>query len=104
MVHPNIIKLKEMIRIGNDAHLVFEYIEKDLFKLIEERREKGKVLSDLEIRHISKQIAEALSYIHKQGYFHRDLKPENLLIDEDFNVKLIDFGIAKEIRSKPPFT
>lgn len=38
MVHPNIIKLKEMIRIGNDAHLVFEYIEKDLYKLIEERR------------------------------------------------------------------
>jgi serine/threonine protein kinase len=49
-------------------------------------------------------MAEALSYIHKSGFFHRDLKPENLLIDQDLNIKLIDFGIAKEIRSKPPFT
>jgi serine/threonine protein kinase len=40
-------------------------------------------------------MAEALSYIHKQGFFHRDLKPENLLIDQEFNIKLIDFGIAK---------
>ena len=44
MSHPNIIKLKEMIRVGNDAHLVFEYIEKDLYKLITERCEKGKRL------------------------------------------------------------
>lgn len=49
-------------------------------------------------------MAQALSYIHKQGFFHRDLKPENLLISQDNTVKLIDFGLAKEIRSKPPFT
>lgn len=40
-------------------------------------------------------MVEALAYIHKQGFFHRDLKPENVLIDNDFNIKIIDFGIAK---------
>lgn len=49
-------------------------------------------------------MAQALAYIHKQGFFHRDLKPENILISQDNTVKLIDFGLAKEIRSKPPFT
>jgi serine/threonine protein kinase len=39
-------------------------------------------------------ICEALEYIHSQGVVHRDLKPENIMVDENDNVKLIDFGIA----------
>lgn len=46
MAHPNIIKLKEVIRVINEAYFVFEYIEKDLFKLITEKKEKGQILSD----------------------------------------------------------
>ena len=57
-----------------------------------------------EIRHIARQLVEALLYIHRQGFFHRDLKPENLLVAHDLTVKIIDFGIAREIRSKPPYT
>ena len=41
--------------------------------------------------------------MHKHGFFHRDLKPENLLV-QDEHVKIADFGLAREIRSKPPFT
>lgn len=42
--------------------------------------------------------------MHKHGYFHRDLKPENLLMTENEIVKIIDFGLAREIRSRPPYT
>lgn len=41
--------------------------------------------------------------MHKHNYFHRDLKPENLLCYHN-TVKLADFGLAKEVNSRPPFT
>jgi hypothetical protein len=44
MNHPNIIKLKEVIRVVNEAYFVFEYIEKDLYKLMTDRKEKGEKL------------------------------------------------------------
>ena len=43
---------------------------------------------------ITMQICDALSYCHDHGVFHRDIKPENIMIEEDGNVKIIDFGIA----------
>ena len=42
--------------------------------------------------------------MHKHGYFHRDMKPENLLVNGPDNVKIADFGLAREIRSRPPYT
>ena len=41
--------------------------------------------------------------MHKQGYFHRDIKPENILVTREM-IKLADFGLAREIRSRPPYT
>lgn len=45
---------------------------------------------------ISLEIARGMNYIHSQGVIHRDLKPENILFDQDFCVKIADFGIACE--------
>jgi male germ cell-associated kinase len=49
------------------------------------------------------QTLTGLSYMHKHGFFHRDMKPENMLVKGD-SVKIADFGLAREIRSRPPFT
>jgi len=45
---------------------------------------------------IALDIARGMEYIHSQGVIHRDLKPENVLIDQDFHMKIADFGIACE--------
>ncbi|EGR27237.1 intestinal cell mak-like kinase, putative [Ichthyophthirius multifiliis] len=67
-------------------------------------RERQKI-PEKNIRDIIFQIAKGISYMHQHGFFHRDLKPENVLISEDGkNVKICDFGLAKEIRQRPPFT
>ncbi|GAA6111904.1 serine/threonine-protein kinase ICK-like isoform X1 [Tachysurus ichikawai] len=50
------------------------------------------------------QILQGLAFIHKHGFFHRDMKPENLLCMGPDLVKIADFGLAREIRSCPPYT
>jgi serine/threonine protein kinase len=103
--HQNIIKLKEVFKLDNELFLVFEYCEKNLFKYyIEEFKIKKQIIPEQRIKNIIFQITKALSYMHQKGYFHRDMKPENLLITAENNIKIADFGLAREIRSSPPYT
>ena len=50
------------------------------------------------------QVLQGLAFMHKHGFFHRDMKPENLLCMGPELVKIADFGLAREIRSRPPYT
>lgn len=103
LTHSNIIKLKEVVKVNDDLHFVFEFLDKNLLQLYTEAREKGKNLTDHEIKSIVYQTAAGLAYMHKHGFFHRDMKPENILFHNDV-VKIADFGLAREVRSRPPYT
>lgn len=98
--HPNIVKLKEVIRANDNLNLVFEYLEQNVVQLI---NDEGNQLDEQRIRDILSQTIQGLAYMHKNGFFHRDLKPDNLLIGDNI-CKIADFGLAREIRSQPPYT
>ncbi|XP_047321401.1 cyclin-dependent kinase F-4-like [Impatiens glandulifera] len=100
MNHPNIVKLREVIRENDVLYFVFEYMECNLYQLMKDR---DKPFSEAEIKSWCLQVFQGLAYMHQRGYFHRDLKPENLLVSKDM-IKIADFGLAREIDSLPPYT
>ena len=88
--HPNVM------RVFPDAqqsrlYMVMEWCEGRLLREI--LAEKGKLPPERAIK-ITLGILRALDYIHNHGVVHRDLKPENIMVDDQDNIKLIDFGIA----------
>ncbi|XP_069014036.1 serine/threonine-protein kinase MAK-like [Embiotoca jacksoni] len=99
--HANVVKLKEVIRENDYLYFVFEYMKENLYQLMKER---NNLFPESVIRNMTFQILQGLSFIHKHGYFHRDMKPENLLCMGPELVKIADFGLAREIRSQPPYT
>jgi serine/threonine protein kinase len=102
--HPNIIKLKEIIRETNsEVFMIFEYAELNLFQYVEKIRRRGETIPERKIKEIIYQLTNGMQFIHHNGYFHRDIKPENILIlnehsnsCEDF-IKIADFGLAREM-------
>ncbi|XP_023682098.1 serine/threonine-protein kinase MAK isoform X1 [Paramormyrops kingsleyae] len=100
--HANIVKLKEVIRENDHLYFVFEYMKENLYQLMKDR--ENKMFSENEIRNVTFQVLSGLAFVHKHGFFHRDMKPENLLCMGPELVKIADFGLAREIRSRPPYT
>ena len=92
MSHPNIIKVNDLIDDGDTVAFVMEYVEGETLKEYIDR--KGK-LSDDEIKSIFSQMLDAVGYVHEQNLVHRDIKPSNFMVSPNGNVKLMDFGIAK---------
>ncbi|XP_056291918.1 serine/threonine-protein kinase ICK-like isoform X1 [Pseudoliparis swirei] len=99
--HANVIKLKEVIRENDHLYFVFEYMKENLYQLMKDRT---RLFPESAVRNIMFQILQGLTFIQKHGFFHRDMKPENLLCMGPELVKIADFGLAREIRSRPPYT
>ncbi|CAH1419027.1 unnamed protein product [Lactuca virosa] len=88
--HPNVVQLKEVMATKTKIFLVMEYVKGgELFAKIE----KGRLKEDL-ARKYFQQLVSAIDYCHSRGVSHRDLKPENLLLDENENLKVSDFGLS----------
>lgn len=91
--HPNVITLEKIIKANNDKdiYLVFEHMDIDLHTLIRE----GNILEQKHKKYIIYQIAKAIYYLHNSDIIHRDLKPSNVLVNEDCDAKLCDFGLVR---------
>ncbi|GMI93074.1 SOS3-interacting protein 4, CBL-INTERACTING PROTEIN KINASE 11, PROTEIN KINASE SOS2-LIKE 5 [Hibiscus trionum] len=88
--HPNIVKLIEVLATKTKIYFVMEFAKGgELFTRIA----KGRFSEDL-CRRYFQQLIAAVGYCHSRGVFHRDLKPENLLLDENYNLKITDFGLS----------
>lgn len=98
--HENVVRLLQIFRDNEYFYMVFECCGDSLLKTMQNRSTK---FNENEIRYIMHQFMSGLAFVHKQGFFHRDIKPDNLLWCGK-TLKIADFGLAREIRSRPPYT
>jgi 5'-AMP-activated protein kinase catalytic alpha subunit len=91
VAHKNIVELHEVMATRNKIYFVMEYAKGgELFAKIE----KSGKLTEAVAHKYFQQLISAVDYCHSRGVYHRDLKPENLLLDEDGNLKVSDFGLS----------
>jgi len=95
--HPNIVVIHTIERSFDPPFIVMEDLgDVDLGKLLEQKKK----LSLGETVRYLKPVAEALDFAHQQGVVHRDIKPSNLMISPEGVVKVVDFGVAKQVTSR----
>ncbi|KAK2652964.1 hypothetical protein Ddye_012820 [Dipteronia dyeriana] len=88
--HRHIVRLHEVLATKTKIYFVMEFVKGgELFAKVA----KGRFSEDLGRRYFQ-QLISAVGYCHSRGVFHRDLKPENLLVDENGNLKVSDFGLS----------
>ncbi|XP_021776139.1 CBL-interacting serine/threonine-protein kinase 25-like [Chenopodium quinoa] len=88
--HPNVVGLKEVLATKGRIYFIMEYVKGgELFSKIAKGR-----LKEEYARKYFQQLISAIDYCHSRGVSHRDLKPENLLLDENENLKVTDFGLS----------
>lgn len=90
--HPNILK---SLGTTFEEHCI--YVKLELCKYPLSKRMYSTVLMFSDILKYSFQLLSAIVYLHSQKISHRDINPNNILIDDDNNIKLIDFNLSKEI-------
>ncbi|CAA3033533.1 CBL-interacting serine/threonine-protein kinase 14-like [Olea europaea var. sylvestris] len=88
--HPHIVRLHEVMATKTKIYFVLEFAKGgELFGKIA----KGRFSENLSRKYFQ-QLISAVEYCHSRGVFHRDLKPENLLLDDDWELKITDFGLS----------
>mmetsp|Transcript_76108 Transcript_76108/g.150472 ORF Transcript_76108/g.150472 Transcript_76108/m.150472 type:complete len:945 (-) Transcript_76108:124-2958(-) len=102
--HPFIVRLRELLRSSHDGSLyyIFEFIGSDLCRLM---RQYPQGLEEPRAAELTRQVFAGLAHVHQHNFFHRDIKPENILFDtERETIRIADFGEARSVRARPPFT
>jgi len=91
--HPNIVRLYDVVHTEKKLTLVFEYLDQDLKKCLDNCGDSG--LGAATVKSYLYQLLQGIAYCHQHRVLHRDLKPQNLLINHEGELKLADFGLAR---------
>jgi len=93
----NVCQMYDLNKEEGSHYITMEYVDgKDLKSMI---RMMGQLSAGKTI-FIAKQVCEGLAEAHRLGVIHRDLKPQNIMVDEDGNARIMDFGIARSLKTK----
>ncbi|XXG43599.1 hypothetical protein AAC387_Pa01g3589 [Persea americana] len=89
--HPNIVKLHEVMATKSKIYMVMEHAKGgELFTQIS----RDGPLTEAAARRYFQQLVSAVHYCHSKGVTHRDIKPQNILLDQEGNLKVSDFGLS----------
>ncbi|QVY63240.1 Stk1 family PASTA domain-containing Ser/Thr kinase [Cytobacillus gottheilii] len=91
LAHPNIVSIYDVGEEDNIYYIVMEYVKGQTLKQYIQKASPVRIDDALEIM---KQLTSAISHAHQNHIIHRDIKPHNILIDNNGNIKITDFGIA----------
>ncbi|MGD9347779.1 MAG: protein kinase, partial [Candidatus Aminicenantes bacterium] len=95
--HRNVCRMYDLNKEESNYYITMEYVPgEDLKSMIRMSRQ----LSVTTAVNVARQVCEGLSEAHRIGVIHRDLKPSNIMIDRAGNVRIMDFGIARSLRTK----
>ncbi|MEK4629597.1 Stk1 family PASTA domain-containing Ser/Thr kinase [Solibacillus sp. FSL R7-0682] len=94
LTNPNIVSIYDVGEDEDMHYIVMEYIKG---KTLKQYIQEFSPLSAARSVHIMKQLTSAIAHAHENGIIHRDIKPQNILMDEEGNVKITDFGIATSL-------
>ena len=92
--HPNIALLMGIMPKMPNIVIVFEFVSSSLFNLLHMKKSSVNISLDVRLK-IARDAAIAFGYMHSLGIVHRDIKSHNILVDENFNIKVCDFGLAR---------
>jgi eukaryotic-like serine/threonine-protein kinase len=92
--HPNIVTVIDRGEDERRQFIVFEYVEGENLK---QRLQRTGAMPVHDVLLLGLQMARALSFAHARGLVHRDVKPQNVLLNDDGQAKMTDFGIARSV-------
>ncbi len=96
ITHRNVCRIYDLGKEGRELYITMEFVAGEDLKSFIRRVGQVPVRKALDA---AKQVAEGLAEVHRLGIIHRDLKPQNIMIDQEGNAKIMDFGISRTVEA-----